>query len=86
MPSASRIILQKLARRLLFISLGCYNINRNGEDTMSTLGLIILIILILLLIGVLPTWPHSRGWGYMPGGVIGVILVIVLVLLLMGMI
>ena len=48
------------------------------------LGTILLIILILLLIGALPTWPHSRGWGYYPSGGIGLILIIILVLLLMG--
>jgi hypothetical protein len=47
------------------------------------LGTILLIILILLLIGALPTWPHSRNWGYAPGGGLGVILVIVIILVLM---
>ncbi|SPH16832.1 hypothetical protein DEA8626_00346 [Defluviimonas aquaemixtae] len=45
---------------------------------------ILLIILILLLIGALPTWGYSRGWGYMPSGVIGTILVIILILALLG--
>jgi hypothetical protein len=49
-----------------------------------SLGLILIIILVLFLIGVLPTWPHSRSWGYYPSGGLGVILVIVLVLLLLG--
>jgi len=48
------------------------------------LGTILLVILILLLIGALPTWPHSRGWGYYPTGGLGLILIIVLILLLMG--
>ena len=48
------------------------------------LGTILLIVLILMLIGVVPTWPHSRGWGYGPSGVLGLIAVVVLVLLLMG--
>jgi hypothetical protein len=48
------------------------------------LGPILLIILLLLLIGALPTWGHSRSWGYAPTGGIGLILVIVIVLLLMG--
>jgi hypothetical protein len=48
------------------------------------LGTILLIILILLLIGALPTWPYSRGWGYYPTGGIGLILLIILILLLMG--
>ena len=42
-----------------------------------TLGTILLIILILLLIGALPTWPHSRGWGYYPVGGLGLILIII---------
>jgi hypothetical protein len=49
-----------------------------------TLGTILLIILILLLIGAVPSWPYSRGWGYGPSGILGVILIVVIVLLLMG--
>jgi hypothetical protein len=49
-----------------------------------SLGTILLIILILMLVGVLPTWPHARNWGYGPGGIVGVLLIIVLVLFLMG--
>lgn len=49
-----------------------------------TLGTILLIILIIILIGALPTWPYSRGWGYGPGGLLGTILVIVLILVLLG--
>ena len=49
-----------------------------------TLGTILLILLILLLIGAIPTWPHSRNWGYGPSGGVGLILVIIIVLLLMG--
>jgi hypothetical protein len=45
---------------------------------------ILLIIVILLLIGAVPAWPHSRGWGYGPSGLLGVVLVILLVLLLLG--
>ncbi|MEX0613146.1 MAG: DUF3309 family protein [Pirellulales bacterium] len=45
---------------------------------------ILLIILILLLLGALPAWPHSRGWGYYPSGGLGLVLIILLVLLLMG--
>ncbi|MDR3398123.1 MAG: DUF3309 family protein [Pandoraea sp.] len=48
------------------------------------LGTILLIVLILLLIGAIPAWPHSRGWGYYPSGGIGLVVVIVLVLVLMG--
>ncbi len=49
-----------------------------------SLGTILVIVLILLLIGVIPTWPHSKSWGYAPSGVLGVVVVIVIVLLLMG--
>jgi len=49
-----------------------------------SLGTILLIVLILMLIGVVPTWPHSRSWGYAPSGVLGLVVVIILVLLLMG--
>ena len=45
---------------------------------------IIIIVLILVLIGAVPTWPHSRSWGYGPSGIVGVVLVVLLVLLLMG--
>ncbi len=45
---------------------------------------ILLIILILLLIGALPTWPYSSGWGYYPSGGLGVILLIIIVLMLLG--
>jgi hypothetical protein len=48
------------------------------------LGTILLILVILLLIGAVPAWPHSRGWGYGPSGLLGLALVILIVLLLMG--
>ena len=47
-------------------------------------GTILLILLILLLVGAIPSWPHSRGWGYGPSGVLGVVVVVVLILLLTG--
>ncbi|MGH6912125.1 MAG: DUF3309 family protein [Geminicoccaceae bacterium] len=48
------------------------------------LSTIIVIILILLLLGALPSWPYSRGWGYYPSGGLGLIVIILLILLLMG--
>jgi hypothetical protein len=48
------------------------------------LGTIIIVVLILLLIGALPTWPHSRSWGYYPSGGLGIIVVILIILVLMG--
>jgi hypothetical protein len=50
------------------------------------MGLILLIVLILLLVGGLPTWPHSRKWGYRPSGIVGLLLVILVVLLLFDVI
>lgn len=49
-----------------------------------SLGTILIILLILILIGALPTWPYSSGWGYYPSGGLGLVLVIVIILLLMG--
>lgn len=48
------------------------------------LGTILLVILILMLLGAMPTWNHSRNWGYMPSGGLGLIVVILLILVLMG--
>ena len=48
------------------------------------MGMILLVVLVLLLLGVLPTWPHSRSWGYGPSGGLGLVLIIVLVLVLLG--
>lgn len=50
------------------------------------LGTVLLIVLVLLLLGALPTWPHSRSWGYYPSGGLGLLVVILLILFLMGMI
>lgn len=49
-----------------------------------TLGTILLIVLILALLGAIPTWPYSRGWGYYPSGGVGLILLIVIILLVLG--
>jgi uncharacterized protein DUF3309 len=48
------------------------------------MGLVLLIIIILLVVGALPTWPYSSGWGYYPSGGLGLVLVILLILLLLG--
>jgi hypothetical protein len=48
------------------------------------MGVILLVVLLLLLFGSLPTWPHSRSWGYRPSGTLGLVLVVVLVLVLTG--
>lgn len=49
-----------------------------------SLGTILLIILVLLLLGAIPSWPHSRGWGYGPSGGIGLLVVILIILLVLG--
>jgi hypothetical protein len=54
------------------------------EKLRMTLGTILLILLILALIGVFPTWPYARNWGYGPSGGLGVVVLIFIVLLLMG--
>jgi Protein of unknown function (DUF3309) len=49
-----------------------------------SLGAILLIVLILMLLGAIPAWPHSRGWGYYPSGGLGLVVIVLLILLLMG--
>jgi hypothetical protein len=49
-----------------------------------SIGTILLIVLVLALVGVIPSWPHSRSWGYGPSGIVGLLVVVLLVLLLMG--
>jgi hypothetical protein len=49
-----------------------------------SIGLILLIIVVLLLVGAIPSWPHSRSWGYGPSGGLGLVLVILLILVLLG--
>jgi hypothetical protein len=55
-----------------------------AEETAMTLSTLLLIVLILVLVGALPTWPHSRSWGYGPSGLVGVLLVVLLVVALLG--
>lgn len=61
---------------------GSYHKAPFGEFSM--LGTILIVVLILLLLGALPSWPYSSGWGYYPSGGLGLVLVIVLVLVLLG--
>jgi Protein of unknown function (DUF3309) len=49
-----------------------------------SLGTILLIVLILVLVGVLPSWPHSSGWGYGPSGIVGLLVVVVIILFVLG--
>jgi hypothetical protein len=53
---------------------------------LSTTSLLLLIVLLILVLGAVPSWPHSRSWGYWPSGTIGTILVIVLIFALLGQI
>lgn len=62
---------------------GC-DLRPDKQETYMSIATILLIVLILILVGTLPTWPHSQGWGYYPSGAIGLIVVILLILLLMG--
>ena len=68
--------------RIGVATLGCCR-HRAKENDMG-LGTIILVILVLALLGVLPSWPHSRSWGYGPSGGVGLVVVVLLVLVLMG--
>ena len=47
-------------------------------------SLLVLVLLIALLVGALPSWPYSRGWGYFPSGIVGVVLVVILLMVLLG--
>ena len=58
----------------------------NQAEVIHMLGTILLVLLILLLIGALPTWPHSRSWGYGPTGGLGLVVIVVIVLLVVGVI
>jgi hypothetical protein len=57
---------------------------RLGGEAIMSLGTILIIVLILMLVGVLPTWPHSREWGYAPTGIVGTIVIVLIVLFLLG--
>jgi hypothetical protein len=73
-----------MARALLLSWYRNYGDDGEPTERRTAMGTILLIILILLLVGALPTWPYSSGWGYYPSGGLGLILVIIIVLLLMG--
>jgi hypothetical protein len=59
-------------------------INFEQKENHMNLGTILLIVLVLALIGAIPTWPYSSGWGYYPAGGIGLVVLILLILLVMG--
>jgi Protein of unknown function (DUF3309) len=54
------------------------------RNNIMSIGTILLIVLVLLLVGALPTWPYSSGWGYYPSGIAGLVVLVLLILLLMG--
>ena len=54
------------------------------EERAMGLGMILLIVLVLMLVGAVPAWPHSRGWGYAPSGGLGLVVVVLVALLLLG--
>jgi hypothetical protein len=60
------------------------NYRCNQTEDLMGLGTILLIFLVLLLVGAIPSWPHSRSWGYGPSGGVGLVLVVVLVLIVAG--
>lgn len=70
--------------RNLLLSSNVYPQEQKLCSGVAMLGTILLIVLILILVGALPTWPYSGGWGYYPSGGLGLLLLIVIVLLLMG--
>jgi hypothetical protein len=55
-----------------------------GKRRRTMLGTILIVVIILMLVGALPTWPHSRQWGYYPSGGLGLVFLILLILILMG--
>lgn len=63
---------------------GLSNADSHPLEGHMTLGLLLLIITVLLLLGAVPAWPHSRGWGYAPSGGLGLLLVILIVMMLLG--
>jgi hypothetical protein len=62
----------------------CLDETQESEAKTMTISTLLIIILILILLGAVPAWPHSRGWGYGPSGIVGILLVVLLVLMLMG--
>lgn len=69
----------------LFFICVLYYVGQNFNDReRKMLVTILLVILILALLGAIPVWPHSRSWGYWPGGVLGLVLLILIILLLLG--
>jgi Protein of unknown function (DUF3309) len=66
------------------IGSGIPDLGRLIRETAMSLTTILLVILVLMLIGAIPSWPHSRSWGYGPSGAIGTIAIVLVVLVLLG--
>jgi Protein of unknown function (DUF3309) len=68
------------------VASGLHGLRRRGVSAreVSQMSTILIVILVLVLLGVVPTWPHSRGWGYGPSGIVGLLLVVLIVLALLG--
>lgn len=85
--TASALPMAKKEAEEFFRACNYLTVGRKGFDTLrrttNMLGTILLIVLILMLLGALPTWPHSRSWGYYPSGGLGMILLILIILILM---
>ena len=64
------------------VAAGAFGLIRHHRKTTMSLGTILLSVLILLLLGALPSWPHSRSWGYYPSSGLGLVLIILIVLML----
>jgi hypothetical protein len=56
----------------------------NKEGVRTMLGTVLIVVLVLLVLGAIPTWPYSRGWGYFPSGLLGIVLLVLLILALTG--
>jgi predicted nucleic acid-binding Zn ribbon protein len=83
-PWNARGLLRRIAKSRAFCSGPARrSVNRKRRGGYM-LGTILLIVLIILLIGAVPSWPYSRGWGYYPSGGLGLVLIVVIVLLAMG--
>jgi Protein of unknown function (DUF3309) len=74
----------KVGSRRYLLAEGNRNEYSATEMESEMIGTVLIVILVLALIGALPSWPHSRSWGYAPTGGLGLILVIVLILVLLG--
>lgn len=68
----------------IFFAHSLLRLGRLNERSLAMLGTILLVVLVLLLLGALPTWPHSRSWGYFPTGGLGLVVLILLILLVLG--